>query len=100
MDERLVANLEEFNRRYAFPRLVPGRAEDFFREVERRWGATLPVRRGESGTQRVECAPSTGAQAARSLVAPLATRAPVLLAAGVEKTHATDGGAAGRIAQR
>src|SRR3989475_9316716 len=33
MDERLVANLEEFNRRYAFPRLVPGRAEDFFREV-------------------------------------------------------------------
>src|SRR2546422_5730396 len=50
MDERLVANLEEFNRRYAFPRLVPGRAEDFFREVERRWGATLPVRRGDSET--------------------------------------------------
>src|SRR5439155_805103 len=38
MDERLVENLEEFRRRYAFPRIVAGRAEDFFRDVERRFG--------------------------------------------------------------
>src|SRR2546422_10130034 len=47
MDERLVQNMEEFNRRFAFPRIVPGRAEDFFRDLERRWGAKLPVRRGD-----------------------------------------------------
>src|SRR5207245_2084483 len=34
IDERLVQNMEEFNRRFAFPRIVPGRAEDFFRDLE------------------------------------------------------------------
>src|SRR3989442_697488 len=42
MDERLVENFEEFRRRYAFPRIVAGRAEDFFRDVERRFRAQLP----------------------------------------------------------
>jgi len=100
MDERLVANLEEFNRRYAFPRLVPGRAEDFFREVERRWGATLPVRRGDSGTYREDGAASTAAELARYRAAQLAARAAELLALWDEKTEPTDGGAAGRIAHR
>ena len=49
MDERLVENFEEFRRRYAFPRIVAGRAEDFFRDVERRFGSKLPVRRGDTG---------------------------------------------------
>src|SRR5437867_889067 len=71
MDERLVAHLEEFDRRYEFPRLVPGRAEDFFREVERRWGATLPVRRGDSGTYREDGAASTAAELARYRAAQL-----------------------------
>src|SRR2546425_13005022 len=63
MDERLAANLEEFNRRYAFPRLVPGRAEDFFREVERRWAATLPVPRGGSATDPAKRPPPPPARA-------------------------------------
>src|SRR5438034_554689 len=49
MDERLVDTFEEFRRRYAYPRLVAGRAEDFFRDVERRFGTKLPVRRGDTG---------------------------------------------------
>src|SRR5256886_17608325 len=49
MDERLVQNMEEFNRRVAFPRIVPGRAQDFFRDLARRWGAKAPVRRGVPG---------------------------------------------------
>src|SRR3989449_4450027 len=100
MDEPLVANLEEFNGRSASPRLVPGRAEDFFREVERRWGATLPVRRGDSGTYREDGAASTAAELARYRAAQLAARAAELLALWDEKTEPTDGGAAQRIAGR
>src|SRR2546429_8954632 len=47
LDEQVVANVEEFSRRFAYPRLVAARPEDFFREVERRWGAKLPVLRGD-----------------------------------------------------
>src|SRR2546422_5657053 len=95
MDERLVANLDEFNRRYAFPRLVPGRAEDFFREVERRWGATLPVRRGGSGTYREDGAPSPAAEPARHPAPHPAAPAAGLLAPGGEKTGPPGGGAGG-----
>jgi len=49
MDERLVANAEEFARRFAFPKLVPGRLEDFFRDLERRYATKIPVRRGDTG---------------------------------------------------
>src|SRR6266571_283747 len=100
MDERLVANLEDFNRRYAFPRLVPGRAEDFFREVERRWGAKLPVRRGDTGTYREDGAVSTAAELARYRTAQLAARAAELLALWDEKTEPKDVGAAERVARR
>src|SRR5205809_6194753 len=100
MDERLVANLEEFNRRYAFPRLVPGRAEDFFREVERRWGATLPVRRGDSGTYREDGAASTAAGLARYRAGPLASRAAEPLALWDRQTEPTDGGPSWRMPQR
>src|SRR6059036_1864341 len=50
IDERLVQNMEEFNRRFAFPRIVPGRAEDFFRDLERRWGAKQPVSPRRTGS--------------------------------------------------
>src|SRR5881628_106969 len=100
LDERVVANVEEFSRRFAYPRLVAARPEDFFREVERRWGATLPVRRGDSGTYREDGAASTAAELARYRAAQLAARAAELLALWDEKTEPTDGGAAGRIAHR
>src|SRR4029077_5971000 len=65
VDERLVDNVEEFNRRYAFPRIVPARAEEFFREIERRYGARLPVRRGDTGLYQEDGAASTDAETAR-----------------------------------
>jgi len=40
--EALVANLQEFGRRFIWPRIVPGRAEDFFRDVERRYATRSP----------------------------------------------------------
>jgi alpha-mannosidase len=103
VDERLVANLEDFNRRYAFPRIVPGRAEDFFREVEQRWGARLPVRRGDTGVYREDGAASTAADLARYRAVQLAARAAELLALWDEKTEPGNGAAeriAGRAAER
>ena len=64
VDERLVDNVEEFNRRFAYPAIVPGRAEDFFREVERRYGPRLPVRRGDTGLYKEDGAASTAAELA------------------------------------
>src|SRR5205823_2567394 len=64
-DERLVDNFEEFRRRYAYPRIVAGRAEDFFRDVERRFGTKLPVRRGDTGLYWEDGAGSTAAELAR-----------------------------------
>src|SRR2546427_691806 len=49
LDERVVANVEEFSRRFAYPRLVTARPEEFFREVERRWGTKLPGRQRRRG---------------------------------------------------
>jgi len=50
MKEAMVANVEEFGRRYVFPRIVTGRSDEFFRDVERRYGPRIPVRRGDTGT--------------------------------------------------
>ena len=80
MDERLVAHVEEFNRRYAFPRIVPGRIEDFCREVEQRWGAKLPVRRGDTGVYREDGAASTASALAGYRAVQLTARAADLLA--------------------
>ena len=63
MPEEVVANVAEFGRRYAFPRVVTGRTEDFLRELERRHGPRIPVRRGDTGTYREDGA----AAAAREL---------------------------------
>src|SRR5512135_637407 len=75
MDEALIANMEDYNRRYAFPRIVPGRAEDFFREIERRYPARIPVRRGDTGMYWEDGAASTAAELARFRAAQLVARA-------------------------
>jgi len=80
MKEQLVANMEEFNRRYAFPRIVPGRAEDFFRDLERRYGPRIPVRRGDTGLYWEDGAASTAAELAAFRSAQLAARAAEILA--------------------
>src|SRR5256712_7434895 len=100
LDERVVANVEEFSRRFAYPRLLAARPEDFFREVERRWGAKLPVRRGDTGCYREDGAASTAAELARYRAAQLVARAAELLALWDEKTEPRDGGATDRIEQR
>src|SRR5206468_609067 len=96
----VVANVEEFSRRFAYPRLVAARPEDFFREVERRWGAKLPVRRGDTGCYREDGAASTAAELGRYRAAQLAARAAELLALWDEKTEPPGGGATERIEQR
>src|SRR5206468_1592575 len=96
LDERVVANVEEFSRRFAYPRLVAARPEDFFREVERRWGAKLPVRRGDTGCYRGDGAASTAAELGRYRAAQLAARAAELLALGDGNTEPPGGGAGGR----
>src|SRR2546427_735991 len=99
MDERLVANGEEFNRRYAFPRLVSARAEDFFGELERRWGARIPVRRGDTGLYWEDGAASTAAALAQFRTAQLAARAADLLALWDERLEPHDDEAAARVRQ-
>src|SRR6266511_1631999 len=80
MQEQLVTNLEEFNRRYTFQRLVPGRAEDFFRELERRHGPRIPVKRGDTGVYWEDGAASTAAELAAFRSAQLAARAAEVIA--------------------
>src|SRR5206468_7259885 len=75
LDEAVVANVEEFNRRYAYPRLIAARPEEFFREVEQRWGAKVPVRRGDTGCYREDGTASAAAELARYRAAQLAARA-------------------------
>src|SRR5207249_4089069 len=99
-DERMVANLDAYGRRYQFPRIVPGRAEDFFREVERRWGPKLPVRRGDTGLYWEDGAASTAAELAWFRRAQLAARATGLLALWDDRVESEDEGKAGRIAAR
>jgi len=100
IDERLVQNMEEFNRRFAFPRIVPGRAEDFFRDLERRWGAKLPVRRGDTGCYWEDGAASTAAELARFRRAQLAARAAELVALWDDRLEPRDDEATARLARR
>lgn len=99
-DESLVANMEEFNRRYAFPRIVPGRAEDFFRELERRHGPQIPVRRGDTGLYWEDGAASTAAELARFREVQLAARAADLLALWDGRLEPRDASGADRIRRR
>jgi len=74
-DESIAANLAEFGQRYAFPRIVVGRVDDFFRDMERRHGPRIPVRRGDTGVYREEGAGSAAREVAMFRAAQLAARA-------------------------
>ena len=100
MDEGLIANMEEFRRRYAFPRLVPGRAEDFFREIERRYPTKIPVRRGDTGLYWEDGAASTATELARFRAAQLVGRAAEIAALWDTRVDAPDGARADRIRTR
>ena len=78
--EAIVANAQEFARRFTFPRIVMGRAEDFFRDVERRYGTKIPVRRGDTGLYWEDGAASTAAELAAFRSAQLAARASEIVA--------------------
>ncbi len=100
MNEQLVANLEDFNRRYAFPRIVPGRAEDFFHELERRHGPRIPVRRGDTGLYWEDGAASTAAELASFRSAQLAARAAEIVALWDDRIEPHDDDAKQRVARR
>src|SRR6266700_6135898 len=100
VDERVIANVEEFNRLYTYPRLLPARPEEFFRDVERRYGPKLPVRRGDTGCYREDGAASTARDLARYRAAQLSARAAELLALWDEKTEPPSSGASERIERR
>src|SRR5205085_2613978 len=100
VDERVIANVTEFNQRYAYPRLLAARPEDFFRDVEHRYGPKLPVRRGDTGCYREDGAASTARELAHYRAAQLAARAAELLALWDERTEPTGSGAAERIERR
>lgn len=99
VDERMIANMEDFNRRFAYPRIVPGRAEDFFRDVESRYGTRIPVRRGDTGLYWEDGAASTALELAMFRRAQLALRTADLLALWDDRTESDDGRAA-RVATR
>ena len=80
MKEALVKNVEEFGRRFTWPRIVTGRAEDFFRDIERRYATKVPVRRGDTGLYWEDGAASTAAQLAAFRSVQLAARAAEILA--------------------
>ena len=80
MKEAIVANVQEFARRFTFPRIVTGRAEDFFRDVERRYGTKIPVRRGDTGLYWEDGAASTAAELAAFRSAQLVARAAEIVA--------------------
>src|SRR5438093_1611274 len=87
----------------AAPPLSPAdaaRPEDFFREVERRWGTKLPVRRGDTGCYREDGAASTAAELGRYRAAQLVARAAELLALWDEQTEPPGAGSPDRIEQR
>ena len=100
IDEHLIDHQDEFRRRYAFPRIVPGRAEDFFRDVEQRFGSKLPVRRGDTGLYREDGAASTAAELARYRAAQLAARVADLIALWDERTETRDPPGAERTRRR
>jgi hypothetical protein len=95
-DETVAANLAEFGSRYAFPRIIPGRAEDFFRDLERRYGPKFPVRQGDTGIYREEGAATAARELAVFRGAQLAARAAEAIALWDERL---DGANAAAVAQ-
>ena len=75
MKEAIVTNVQEFGRRFTWPRIVTGRSEDFFRDAERRFGTKIPIKRGDTGLYWEDGAASTAAELASFRSAQLAARA-------------------------
>jgi alpha-mannosidase len=96
MKEAIVANVQEFARRFTFPRVVMGRAEDFFRDVERRYGTKIPVRRGDTGLYWEDGAASTAAELAAFRSTQLAARAAEIVALWEDRIEPRDDGATQR----
>jgi hypothetical protein len=100
MDEAMIANMEDFNRRFAYPRIVPGRAEDLLRTLESRYGPRIPVRRGDTGMYWEDGAASTAAELARFRAVQLVARAADIAALWDERVESADATRAARISGR
>lgn len=96
MKEAIVGNVQEFARRFTWPRIITGRAEDFFRDVERRYGSRIPVRRGDTGLYWEDGAASTAAQLATFRAAQLVARAAEILELWNDRLQLKDDDAAAR----
>lgn len=64
-----AAHVAEWNRRWDYPRFVLCRPEDYFKDVERRFGAKLPVYRGDMGAYWEDGAASSAAETRLNRVA-------------------------------
>lgn len=100
MREAIVANVQEFGRRYTWPRIVTGRAEDFFRDLERRYATKIPVRRGDTGLYWEDGAASTAAELATFRAAQLAARAAEIVALWDDRIEPRDDDAVKRRRSR
>ncbi len=98
MKEAMVANLQEYGRRYLFPRIIAARGEDFFREIERRFGPRIPVRRGDTGIYWEDGAASTAAELAAFRAAQLQARAAEIVSLWDDRLEAADEDPAERAA--
>jgi alpha-mannosidase len=50
LDPRYARVIDEWNRRYAWPRLLLAAQGEFFEYMEKRWGDRIPVLRGDNGS--------------------------------------------------
>jgi len=100
MKEAIVANVQEFGRRFTWPRIITGRPEDFFKDVERRYGTKIPVRRGDTGLYWEDGAASTAAELAAFRSAQLAARAGEILALWDDRIEPRDDDAVQRRRER
>src|SRR6267142_1411434 len=100
MKEAIVANVQEFARRFTFPRIVTGRPDDFFRDVERRYGTKIPVRRGDTGLYWEDGAASTAAELAAFRSAQLVARASEIVALWDDRIEPRDDDATQRRRSR
>jgi hypothetical protein len=100
MREAIVTNVQEFARRFTFPRIVMGRPEDFFRDLERRYGTKIPVRRGDTGLYWEDGAASTAAELAAFRSAQLVARASEIVALWDDRIEPRDENAVARRRER
>ncbi len=100
MREAIVTNVQEFGRRFTFPRIVMGRPEDFFRDLERRYGTKIPVRRGDTGLYWEDGAASTAAELAAFRSAQLVARASEIVALWDDRIEPRDENAVARRRER